>query len=66
MHMEDDEDPWAGLGVDEAEEIRSGTSTKAESQAEDVIDLNGEAERPDDVKQGRKARGGVECDADGR
>ena len=36
--MEGEEDPWAGMGVDEAEETSQGISANAESWAEEATD----------------------------
>ena len=45
MQMEDEEDPWAGWGMDEAGETPPGISTNVESQAEDAIGPRRRAER---------------------
>ena len=50
MQMEDEEDPWPGLGMDEAGEILPGKSTNVESQAEDAANPQ---EEPDKLRDQR-------------
>ena len=54
MQTEEGEDPWAGVGMDAAEELEPGIPAKAGSQAEDATDLNGLEEGPDKMKQAER------------
>ena len=45
MQMEDEEDPWAGLGMGEAGEILPGISTNVEILAEDASSRSSRASR---------------------
>ena len=50
MQMEDEEDPWSGLGMDEAGEILPGKSTNVESQAEDAANPQEEPNKLQDQR----------------
>ena len=52
MHMEDEEDPWAGLGMDEAEEIPPGIPANAESQSDIAVDPEEELNELGDERAG--------------
>ena len=50
MLMEDEKDPWAGVGMDEAGEMLSGTSTNVEREAEAAGDSE---EEPNEQREER-------------